>query len=381
MSVLEPDVDRRLMKRVKDRIGRVALGAGLIAAATTFVARIGTAQSNALLHGNHPTEASSLTSHAAAGLPLTVHVSFALRNRAALNKLLSELQNPASPNYHKWLTPAEFDVRFGRATSEVQAVSQWLTSQGFHLTHSSARNLTAAATVSQAESAFATTIAASSDGATYGNLSDPQIPAQFAAVIGSIDGLDNTLHSQPLTVKPPNAHPAPARMTPHSAANAPLKPAMVTRPASSEPAAVAPDFSSGGGIAFGPSDLYTFYNETPLLNAGTNGSSGDCVAVAEDSDFNSNSVTLFDSNFSLTPANITRVFPDGASPGINSDEVEVLLDIEWAHAVAPGAPINVYIGTSLTDAITRPVIDNQCGAISISYAFCGGSPSFLYQHA
>src|SRR5260370_19134917 len=287
MSVLEHDIDGRLIKRVKDRIAHVALGAGLIAAATTFVAQIGTAQSNALLHGNHPIEASSLTSHAAADLPLKIRVSFALRNRAALNKLLSEVQNPASPNYHKWLTPAEFDARFGRTTSEVQAVSQWLTSQGFQGTHSSARNLTASATVSPPQSASPTTIPASSDGATYGNLSDPQIPAQFTAVIGSIDGLDSTLHSQPLTVKPPNAHPAPARMTPHSAANAPLKPAMVTRPASSEPAAVAPDFSSGGGIAFGPSDLYTFYNETPLLNAGTNGSSGDCVAVAGGSEFNS----------------------------------------------------------------------------------------------
>jgi len=101
MSVLEPDVDRRLMKRVKDRIGRVALGAGLIAAATTFVAQIGTAQNSTLLHGNHPIEAASLSSHAAADLPLTVHVSFALRNRAALDKLLSELQDPSSPRYHK----------------------------------------------------------------------------------------------------------------------------------------------------------------------------------------------------------------------------------------------------------------------------------------
>src|SRR5229473_2355541 len=235
MSVLEHDIDGRLIKRVKDRIARVALGAGLIAAATTFVAQIGTAQSNALLHGNHPIEASSLTSHAAADLPLKIHVSFALRNRPALNKLLSELQNPASPNYHKWLTQAEFDVRCGRTTAEVQAVIQWLTSQGFYVTHSSARNLTASATVSRAEGAFATTIAASSDGATYGNLSDPQIPAQFTSVIGSIDGLDNTLHSQPLTIKPSNAHPVPARMAPHGAANAPLKTAMVTRPASSEP--------------------------------------------------------------------------------------------------------------------------------------------------
>jgi subtilase family serine protease len=119
-------------------------------------------------------------------------------------------------------------------------VSQWLTSHGFHVTHSSARNLTASATASQAESAFATTIGASSDGATYGNLSDPQIPAQFTGVIGSIDGLDNTLHSQPLTVKPSNAHPVPARVAPHGAANAPLNPARATMPQSSELAAVAP---------------------------------------------------------------------------------------------------------------------------------------------
>src|SRR5260370_15807237 len=232
MSMLEPDIDGRLIKRVKDRIEGVARGAGLITAATTLVAQIGTAQSNARLHGNDAIEASSLTSHAAADLPLKIRASFALRNRPALNKLLSELQNPASPNYHKWLTPAEFDVRFGRTTAEVQAVSQWLTSQGFHVTHSSARNLTAAATVSRAESAFATTIAASSDGATYGNLSDPQIPAQLTGVIGSIYGLDNTLHSQPLTVKPSQAHPLPARAAPHGAAHAPLKPAKGAMPGS-----------------------------------------------------------------------------------------------------------------------------------------------------
>src|SRR5260370_3745809 len=191
MSMLEPDIDGRLIKRVKDRIARVALGAGLIEAATTVVSQMGTAQSNALLDGNHPIEASSLPSHAAADFPLKIRVSFALRNRPALSRLLSELQNPASPNYHKWLTPAEFDVRFGRTTAEVQAVSQWLTSQGFHVTHSSTRNLTASATASQAERAFATTIAASSDGATYRNLSHPQMPAQFTAAIGPIDPLHN----------------------------------------------------------------------------------------------------------------------------------------------------------------------------------------------
>ncbi len=60
-----------------------------------------------------------------------------------------------------------------------------------------------------------------------------------------------------------------------------------------------------------------------------------------------------------------------------------LLDIEWAHAVAPGAAISVYIGNPatatidpLTDAINQAVTDNKCGAISISYGFCGGPSSF-----
>src|ERR1035438_9281949 len=33
--------------------------------------------------------------------------------QAALDQLLAEQQDPASPNYHKWLTPEEFADRFG----------------------------------------------------------------------------------------------------------------------------------------------------------------------------------------------------------------------------------------------------------------------------
>jgi hypothetical protein len=54
----------------------------------------------------------------------------------------------------------------------------------------------------------------------------------------------------------------------------------------------------------------------------------------------------------------------------------VFLDLEWGHAVAPGAPISVYIDGSLTNAIQRAVTDNTCGAISVSYSFCGASSSF-----
>src|SRR5437016_5790733 len=52
---------------------------------------------------------------------------------AELRRLLDEQQVKASPNYHKWLTPSQFGQRFGPADSDVQAVTDWLTSQGFEV--------------------------------------------------------------------------------------------------------------------------------------------------------------------------------------------------------------------------------------------------------
>src|ERR1700733_15993929 len=45
------------------------------------------------LAGNHPMAATSLTGRASAVQPLTIHVNFALRNRAKLQALLAAQQN------------------------------------------------------------------------------------------------------------------------------------------------------------------------------------------------------------------------------------------------------------------------------------------------
>ena len=359
-------------------IRSIFLSAVPLAAVIVVTARIAAAQTSMPLQGNHTEEAVNLVARAPAGRLLTIHVSLALRNRDALAKLLSELNDPASPQYHHWLTPSEFEARFSRTQDEVAAVREWLVNQGFQVVGESQRAITATATVAQAEGAFATTIAASNDGLVYGNTSDPQIPARLAAVIGSVEGLDNMRHSQAFAPRLPQGGGLPTPFAPAPAASVALvsDPAgRSTWPGSIELAAVVPEYNGGYGAAFGPSDFWTFYDETPVLNVGTNGGSGDCLAVIEDSDYIDSAVTLFDSSFALPAATVTRVFADGSSPGINGDETEVLLDIEWAHAVAPDAPISVYMG-NLTDAIDMAVTDNKCGTISISYGFCGGSASF-----
>src|SRR5437868_2836243 len=50
---------------------------------------------------------------------------------AALRKLLQDQQDKFSPNYHAWLTPEQFGKQFGPADADLQAVTNWLSSQGF----------------------------------------------------------------------------------------------------------------------------------------------------------------------------------------------------------------------------------------------------------
>src|SRR5207247_9111422 len=49
---------------------------------------------------------------------------------ASLKVLLEEQQMKSSANYHHWMTPEEFGKRFGPADADIQAVTDWLMSQG-----------------------------------------------------------------------------------------------------------------------------------------------------------------------------------------------------------------------------------------------------------
>ncbi len=202
--------------------------AAIVAIAFIFRTPRARAQSVAL-SGNYSPAAAGLSARASAQQSLRLHIFFQLRNREDLSQLLSDQQNPSSPRYHRWLTPEQFDSRFGRTPAEVRAVSKWLSARGLRVLSASNRKIDFSATVAQTEAAFATTIAASADGASYGNVSEPQIPEQFVDVIGSIEGLDNLRHWMPIL---------PRSKTPSKQSKAaPDKPA--SRPALSATKAVA----------------------------------------------------------------------------------------------------------------------------------------------
>src|SRR5580693_8307957 len=360
---------------VRQRLTR-AIGAVAAAAACALLLGQATPAGSVVIRGNHPAGAAagvaslSRAVRAERTMPLRLTIVLGVRNRAALEQLLADQQNPASSQYRKWLTPKEFANRFGPSDQQVNFVKDWLKGEGFDVVSVNrlGRTIQVRGNVETAERAFSTTVMA--EGASYANTSDPSIPAEFDGLIVSIMGLDNMHAAMPAglhRVAPAASHsstrPEPETLALADNANSPSMPGA----------------TEGGSTAFGPADVERFYDETPLLSAGNSGTaSPDCVAVDEDSDYLPSAVTLYDSTFfKVAPAAVTNVYPDGSSPGVTADEVETLLDIEYSQATAPGTPVHPYIAGDLYDSISQSVTDGTCGAISVSYIYCGESLSFF----
>ncbi len=347
------------------------------------------------LAGNHPVASLAGFVPAAGDKTLDLQVIFALRNRGALDRLLAEQQDSRSPRYHHWLTSNQFAAQFGPSAADFNAVGAWLKSQNFRVVSADIRNryIRFSATVSDVQRTFGGAIVASGDGRLYANTADPVIPARFANVVARIEGLENLRAVTPMIRRfgaqsrlefaasdgaPPDASAAASN-------DSPAGDPEMTSPEITSPVMASPEIMLGKqGPLFGPSDFYTFYDQTPPTSPGNNGSGYTCIAVIEDSNYLDSAVASFSSELGLSAASVSRVFADSTDPGITSDEVEALLDIEWAHAVAPGAPISVYIGNGgnsspngpILDAIQRAVSDKTCAAISVSFDMCGPGASF-----
>ncbi len=295
-------------------------------------------------------------------MPMEISVVLALRNIDELEQLKRDQQDPSSPSYHKWLTPAQFNQRFGPRQADADAVAQWLRSVGFTVKSVDLAQHLVRASASAAVVERALDIAIVTNGSLYANLNEPAVPAALASVIATVEGLNNTFAVEPMVPKVLRFGP-------------PLSD-------SEQPGAAAtPDFRTTLGPGFSPADLRTYYNESALISGGVAGTRApDCIALAAVSDIHRKTFGAFTRKFRLPPVKLTRVYASGGSPGFNDAEIEADLDVEYAHAMAPNTPIRLYVGggtNDLQDAISRAVNDNRCGAISISFGYCGASSTFF----
>ena len=279
---------------------------------------------------------------------------------AALGQLLEDQQTKSSPQYHQWLTPAEFGKQFGPADADIAAITSWLQSQGFQVARVGAGRtaIEFSGTAGQVRQAFHTEIHkfVVNGEEHWANASDPQIPAALSPVIHGIVSLHNfrkkALHRNLGTFK-------------WSSATGGLVP-QTTIPT-----------LQGTFYGLGPTDFATIYNVLPLWNAtpaidGT----GQTIAIVARSNINPQDVRDFRSLFGL-PARDAIITLNGPDPGlVPGDESEADLDVELSGAVAKGAAINIVVSqsTEIADGVDLSafyIVDfNVAGTLSESFGDC-----------
>jgi len=267
--------------------------------------------------------------------------------QADLDALLTAQQDPSSPLYHHWLTPAEFGARFGALDADLAQVTAWLGAQGFTIDEIAAgrRHIAFSGSVAQVAAAFRTTLHIYRVNETdhLANASDPQIPAALSGLVAGVVSLHDFRRTSQIR-----------SLTPLSAQ---------------------PDYSAGATHYLFPTDFATIYDLSPLLIAGTDGA-GSSIAIAARSNIKLSDVEAFRSMAGL-PANDPSVTLDGADPGLVAhDQDESTLDVEWSGATAPVAAVNLVVAasTATTDGIdlASAYIVNHATApvVSVSYGSC-----------
>jgi subtilase family serine protease len=308
--------------------------------------------------------------------------------QAQLDKFVDDLHNPKSASFHQWLSAEEFGATYGPAQSDIDAVTGWLESQGLtvNLVYSNKMFIDFSGTAGQIASAFHTDFHNYQvNGKTYfANTRDPQVPAALAGVVKGVLYMHN--------FQPKAMH------------------ELITQPhVDAKSGAMLSDYTNGGGYeTIVPWDLQKIYNIAPLLSAGNSGQGMKIVVVEDTNQWNCNSTNtvgpcssttsdwaIFRNTFGLgryTAGNFSEEnpgpteattctspstgsgYPTGS--GINSDDVEATIDVQWATAAAPSASIinaacaNTGGGfgglTAIQNILQRPNADNV-DVISMSY--------------
>jgi subtilase family serine protease len=285
----------------------------------------------------------------------------------ALRRLLDDQQDKASPNYHKWLTPTEFGRKFGPSDDDMQTITSWLQSHGFQVGSTKGRTaLEFSGSASQVQEAFHTAIHKYlvKDKQHWANAGDPSIPAALTPAVAGVSSLHN-FPRHPMSV---------------------LAGTFSREKATGKITAIQPQFTFPSGCVenspnnnpcfygLGPYDFATIYDLLPLWNSGINGT-GQTIAIVGESDINIQDVRDFRNLFGL-PVNDPTIILNGPDPGIQGDESEADIDVQWSGAVAPNATIDFVVSrsTETTAGIDLSAVyiveNNLAPVMSESYGLC-----------
>ena len=263
--------------------------------------------------------------------------------QADLDRLLAAQQDPASPDYHRWLSPEQYADRFGASPDDIAKITAWLEQHNLHVT-----------TVGRARTSVVFTGTAGDVGQAlqisfhrysvagrnhFANTAEPSLPIALQTAVRAIHGLHD-FHMEPKAV---------------------IRPALD------------PNYNSStsGNHYLSPDDFGTIYNIKALWNAGYDGT-GQKVVIAGQTRVNLADIQQFRAKFQLPASDPQLILvPNTTDPGtVKGDLGEADLDLEWAGATAPQATLVYVYSFDVMDAVQYAIDQNLAPVLSVSYGLC-----------
>lgn len=249
--------------------------------------------------------------HLAIGLPL--------RNRPALNILLQQIYDPASPNYHHYLTPEQFTERFGPTEQDYQAVIAFAKANGLTVNrmYSNRVLVEVNGAVTDVQNAFHVTMRVyqhPTEARTfYAPDTEPSVDASLPVL--SIQGINDYILPRALSHKMLASNNNPAT-------------------------------GSGPGGTYMGSDFRNAYVPGTTLNG-----SGQIVGLLQFDGYYPSDITTYEGLAGLPNVPLENVLLDGSDGSAGGNNAEVCLDIEASIAMAPGLSKVVVFEGYLPDSI------------------------------
>lgn len=306
---------------------------------------------DAVLYGNTPSVLyqASYAGHVNPQQRMRVVIGLKPRNEAALDKLIADQSNPASPNYRHFLTPQQFQQQFSPPLTAVQTAASYFNKHGLRVVSVSPNGLImeVEGTSGQLEQTFGvhlnhymlSGVAGFSDGVYQSNDHDPVVPTELASIVDSVTGLNDfaQFHSK-IQHAPGKDDQEPEGYSPQDIARA-----------------------------------YDYPNSNNRHAHATYSGAGHTVAIATAYGYNASDVNAYWKYWNIhRSGSLTNIAINGTTKKVDD---ETTLDLETVGAQAPGADVLMYIGAdpsfkSFTLIFNQIVTDNRADVVSVSWGAC-----------
>lgn len=278
----------------------------------------------------------------ASNTPLTLEIALPWRNVEQLPALIEEIYDPASTNYHHYLTPQQFNEKFAPTAADYQALITFAQTRGLHVTQTfpDSTLLVVSGTVIDVENAFHTRLQVYPHPHENRNFFAPEIEPSLdlSVTVQTISGLDNLVVPRPMSL-----HRKPQTTT--------AQPNAFTG-------------SAPGGSFIGKDFRAAYLPGISLTGAGQK------VGLLEFDGYYAADITAYENQAGLSPVPLTNVVISPFDGSIGTNNIEVALDIEMAVAMAPGlSQIVVYEGTTGNAILTQMANDTSVSQFSASWTY------------